>query len=272
MVMKEALLIIAFALGVLTPSFALAAGFAKDPIFLSRTPVTEGQPVHVYAVVSNTDSAVFTGTLVFYDNGAKIGSVAITLAAGATQTASILWTPSAGAHPLSAQLVAKDGSVTEQVAQNFTVNAKPKPVTAPAAAAASPSQTAATIDSSAAIQKDIAGLSPQVASAAEPVFSVVDGARNSIAGVLDNQIAGTKQKVSAAPKPGIVAGTETSNTFKDAQVQNPATGFWYWLYTAYLWMLLGVRWLVGNAAIFYPVFAIAFLFFIYKMYRRFRRA
>lgn len=250
----------------LLPSFVLAAGFAKDPLFLSNTPVTEGQSVHVYAVISNTDPAAFVGTLVFYDGDKKIGSNALHLAAGATETASIWWTPSAGAHNIHAQLVGKDGSIAEQIAQEFTINAKPQPVaaTVPAPAFA---QTAATIDSSAAIQKDIANLSPQVASASQPVFNVVDSARNGIANVLDGQIVTTKQKVAAAPKPGIVAGAST----QDVQVQNPTTGFWYWLYTIYLWLLLGLRWLVGNAGVFYPVLAVAFLYFIYKMYRHFRR-
>lgn len=251
----------------LAPASALAAGFAKDPLFLSKTPVTEGQTVHVYAVINNTDPAAFVGTLVFYDNNVKIGSSAVNLAAGATETASILWTPAAGAHPLSARLVAKGGSVAEEISQDFTINAKPQPAAAITSSAPAFAQTAASIDSSAAIQKDIANVSPQVASAAQPVFTTIDGARNSIANVLDNQIATTKQKVAATPKPGIVAGAAT----QDVKIENPTTGFWYWLYTMYLWLLQGVRWLVGNAGVFYPVLAIAFLYFIYKMYRRFRR-
>jgi hypothetical protein len=253
----------------LTPSFVFGAGFAKDPIFLSKTPVTEGQSVHVYAVISNTDAGAFTGTLIFYDNSTKIGSTAINLAAGATQTASVLWTPTAGPHPLSAQLVAKDGTIAEQVAQSFTVTAKPQPVSA--IPSTSSGQAAASIDSSAAIQKDIAGVSPQVASATEPAFNAVDSVRNSFADVLDAQIATAKAKVQATPKPGIVAGASTANTFADAQLANPATGAWYWVYTIYLWILQAVRWLVGSAGAFYPVVAIAFLYFIYRMYRRFKR-
>ena len=100
---------------------------------------------------------------------------------------------------------------------------------------------------------------------------VIDGARNSIANTLDGQIATAKQKVATTPKPGIVAGASTANTMTDAQLQNPATGAWYWVYTIYLWILLAVRWLVGKAGVFYPVLAIAFLYLIYRMYRRFRR-
>jgi hypothetical protein len=250
----------------LLPSLSLAAGFAKDPIFLSKTPVTAGQSVHMYAVISNADASAFVGTLVFYDNNAKIGSDKVNLAAGATQTASILWTPSAGAHPVTAELVANDGTVAEQVSQNFTVDADP----AVAAQAAASSQAAATIDSSTAIQNDIANVSPQVANASVPVFTVIDGARNSVADALDSQIQSTQNKISSTPNPGFVEGTSTGNMLTDAQLPSQS-GVWHWLYTFYLWLLEGCRWLVGNAGVFYPVLAIAFLYLIYRMYRRFRR-
>ena len=266
--MQKAALVGTLIAAILIPSLSFAAGFAKDPLFLSRTPVTEGQSVHLYAVISNTDTSAFVGTLVFYDNSVKIGSDAINLAAGATQTASILWTPTAGAHPVTAELVAHDGSIAEEVSQNFTVNANP--ATVAAQAAANQSQSAATIDSSAAIQQDIAGVSPQVANASVPVFNAVDGARNSIADALDSQIQSTKNKIAATPAVGFVEGTSTSNILTDAQLPSQS-GVWHWLYTFYLWLLEGLRWLVGNAGVFYPVLAIAFLYLIYRMYRRFRR-
>ena len=271
--MKKKLFVAALILA-LFPTLTFAAGFAKDPIFLSKTPVTEGQNVHVYAVISNTDTAAFVGTLVFYDGSAKIGSTALNLAAGATQTASILWTPAAGSHSINAQLVAKSGTVAEQITQDFTVNAKPQPIAVTAATPTNTSaftQSAATIDSSAAIQKDIAGVSPQVADATAPAFNAIDGTRNSIADVLDAQITATKAKVANTPKPGIVAGASTGTSISDAQVANPTTGFWYWLYLIYLYALQGVRWLVGSAATFYPVLAIAFLYLLFRLYRRFRR-
>jgi len=249
----------------LLPSIALGAGFAKDPIFLSRTPVTEGQSVRVYAVISNTDTGAFVGTLVFYDGDSKIGSNEINLAAGATQTASALWTPAAGTHNLNAKLVAKDGSVAEQVSGAFTIQEKPKPVST--TTAASKNQSAATIDSSQNIQSSIAGVSPQVASATEPAFNAIDNARGSVAGALDSQIASTKAKLGKTPQLGIVAGAST----QDAQLTNTASGVWYWLYTVYLYVLEGLRWLIGNAGVFYPFIAIAFLYFIWRMFRRYRR-
>jgi len=241
------------------PSIAFGAGFAHDPIFLSRTPVTEGQSVHVYAVLNNADAAPFDGTVVFYDGTSKLGSVSVNLAAGASQTVSIAWTPAAGSHTIKADLVGANSSIAEEINSTFSVTAKTSP--------ASAHNAAATIDSSAGIQQGIAGFSPEVASTTEPVFTVIDGARNSAADALDSQIAATKAKISNTPKPGIVAGAAT----EDAQVQNPTTGFWYWLYTIYLWALEALRWLVGSAGVFYPFIAIVFLYVLWRLYRRFRR-
>jgi hypothetical protein len=128
------------------PEATRGAGFAKDPIFLSRSPVTEGQSVRVYAVVSNTDTAAFVGSLVFYDGDSKIGSSDINLAAGATQTASVSWIPNAGAHQLNAKLIAKNGTVSEQVNGTFTIQSKPKPISA---TPSGNTQSATTISSSA---------------------------------------------------------------------------------------------------------------------------
>ncbi len=59
---------------------------------------------------------------------------------------------------------------------------------------------ATSVESSAAIQQDIAGVSPQAASVAAPAFAGVDSLRSSFAGLLDSQIAAARQKVAAAPK------------------------------------------------------------------------
>lgn len=248
----------------LLPALALAANFATDPLFLSRSPVTEGQSVHIYAVISNPDADAFAGTLVFYDNNARIGDTAVSLAAGATETASIDWAPTAGTHPITAQLVESDGTIAEQVSQSFTVNPKPEPADSGSA------QTAATIDSSAPIQQDIANVSPQVASASAPAFSIIDSARNSIADALDGQINSIKQKIAATPNPGLILGTSTQSALTDQQLPSES-GVWYWLYTIYLYLLEALRWLVGNAGVFYPFIAIVFLYFLWRMYRRFRR-
>ena len=139
------------------PEAARGAGFAKDPLFLSRSPVTEGQTVRLFAVLSNSDTTAFNGTVVFYDGTTKIGSVTVSLAAGASITASVTWTPSAGDHNVKADIVGKDGTQVEEIKEAFTINSKPKPATpAQSSSAFSTSSiqsqyAAATIDSSAFI-------------------------------------------------------------------------------------------------------------------------
>lgn len=256
--------VVALLLMILTPSLAMSAGFAKDPIFLSRTPVMEGQSVRIFAIATNNDNAAFAGMMVFYDKQSKIGEVPVSLASGATQTVSIPWLPSGGSHNISAKLVAKDGAVSEEISKTFTIQEKPKP------AATSSSQSAAAIDSSKNIQDSIAGVSPQVAGASEPIFKIIDGARGFAADFLDKQIDAAKKKVGTTPKPGVTLGS-SDTAFSDVKVENGATGFWYWLYSAYLYILQALRWLVGSAAILYPFIALLFLYSIWRMYRRFRR-
>lgn len=252
----------------LLPSISFAAGFANAPLFLSRTPVTEGQTVRIIGVIENSDATSFSGLLVFFDGSTRIGSTTVTLDSGATQTASVNWKPAAGTHNVNAELIAGDGSITQQVSATFVINAVPQPVNNASTNGSGANQTAASIDSSAAIQKDIAGVSPQVASASVPVFTVIDGARNSIADTLDSQIQNAKQKIAANPKTAIIPGATFT---QDPTIQNPVTGVWYWVYNIYYYILLALRWLVGNAGVFYPVLAFLFLYILWRMYRSYRR-
>ncbi len=263
--MKKTALVLSF---LLLPSLAFAAGFAKDSLFLSKSPVTEGETVKIYAIVANPSSAAFKGSVVLSDGSQKIASVAVSMDAGSTQTASAPWTPLAGSHTITAKLTAQDGTVAEQESQTFTIAAKPKPVVQ--TSAASDNQSAAAVESSANIQKNIANVSPQVAGAAAPLFTVIDGARSSAADVLDTQISSTKAKLASTPKSGAVLGASTG-PFSDPGISNPWGTFWFVLYTAYIYILTMLRWLVGSAGIFYPVLAILFLYILWRTYRRIRR-
>ncbi len=260
--MKKALVALSF---LLLPSLAAAAGFANGSLFLSKSSVTEGDTVLIHAVVSNDESSKFSGTVVLLDAGTTIGTLPVSLAAGAAQTVSVSWEPTAGAHTVSAKLTATDGTVVQQESQTFTIAAKPKP-----ASSIATDQSAAAVGSSADIQKSIANVSPQVADAAQPLFTVIDGARSGIADVLDTQITNTKTSLTKTQNPGLVLGTSTK-AIADPIVKNPWGSFWYVLYTAYLYILTVLRWLVGNAGIFYPVVAILFLYILWRIFRRIRR-
>ena len=246
------------------PGFAFAAGFAKQSIFLSQQSVTEGDTVRVHATVSNDASTDFAGSVVVKDGATKLGSAPLTLAAGAAQAISLSWTPSAGVHTLTADLETTSGTIVEEETAQFTIAAKPMPQ-----ADISSSQEAS-VGSSEPIQQDIGSVSPQVEQASQPLFTVIDGARSGAAQVLDTQIANTQAKLLTTPKPGVVLGTSTE-AFTDPSINNPWGTFWFVLYTIYLYILTILRWLVGNAGVFYPVLAILFLYMLWRMYRRFRR-
>jgi hypothetical protein len=267
--MKKFLPALSFILLVL-PSFALAvypevargAGFAKQSIFLSEQSVTEGDTVRVHATVSNDATATFTGSVVVKDGADTLGTAPVTLAAGAAQAISLSWTPTAGTHTLTADLETVTGTVVEEESAQFTVAAKPQ------VQSAANSEQQASVDSSQAIQQQIGNLSPQVAQASQPLFTVIDGARASTANLLDNQIANTQAKLLNTPKPGIVAGASVTS---DTSVTNPWGTFWFVLYTAYFYILTVLLWLVSNAGIFYPVLAILFLYMLWRLYKRMTR-
>lgn len=237
------------------PGIVFAAGFAKQSLFLSRTDVTEGDTVQLYANINNESQTKFDGGLSFYDSDTKIGAVPVTLAAGEAETASVSWKPAAGTRSVTAKLVAKDGTVAETLSEKFVIKAPPSPK----ATGGQESLTAA-VDSSESIQSSITGAVPQTSVVVTPLFSALDGVRNSIADAADAQIAATKPKIGQ----GSVEGAETGA---------PSSTDWLWniVYTIYFYILTLVRFVVGSAAVFYPVVAIAFLYFMYRMFRLFAR-
>lgn len=239
-----------------TPLLAFAAGFANQAIFVSKSPVTDGDHVRIYAVVTNPATASFKGTVVISDNGSTIGTIPLTLAAGGAQTVSTPWQATAGSHTFKAAIM--DGTTeAADIQQTITVAPKPQPVMPTIDTG---TQSATAVDSSANIQQSIGNVSPQVESAVKPVFTTLDGVRQSIANVADQQLANIKPKVT--PLPGA-----------DASGNTPSTQAWYFtiLYTIYFYILTLVRFFVGSAGVFYPVLALAFLYFIWRMFRRYRR-
>ena len=126
---------------------------------------------------------------------------------------------------------------------------------------------ASSVDSSAPVQKDIANVSPAAASAAQPLFAALDSFRLSTASVLDSQLASTQAKLAGSPQPSI---TDISAT-KDAAVANPWGTFWFVLYMLYFYALTIVRWIVGNAIVFYTVFVLLVLYILLRLFRWWRR-
>jgi len=240
-----------------SPALALAAGFATQSIFLSDPAPMVGETVRVHATVSNDAAGAFDGSVTLLDGNDAIGSVNVTLAAGAAETVSANWTPAAaGVHTLTARLTAQDGTAVSETSAEFSVAARP----APAASSGD-----LTVESSQALQQSLAQVSPQAAQAAQPAFAVIDGARQSAADALDNQLSLAKTKLSGVPAPAVL-GTSTQSV-----TQGAAEGFWFILWTLYLYLLTILIFLVKNAALFYPLLVIVFFYILWRLFRRIRR-
>jgi len=245
----------------LFPAFVSAAsqgaGFAAQSIFLSRTPVTEGESVLVYASVTNPSGDSFQGTLVFKDTSREIGSVSVSLSSGEARLVSISWTPAAGSHLVTAELRDGSGKVVATESETFTVAPKL------ASAAIPDSNNLAQVESSASIGERITTLSPQAGAAAQPVLSALDSARVAAANILDSQIAQTKPKL-----PGMVLGAETKKAAQGGWLQNIVGWLLAVFWTLYFYLLTILRSIVGSVAFFYPIFVFLSIYLLFKLYRK----
>lgn len=248
---------IAFAL-LLVPSLAFGASFANRSLFLSKTPVVEGESVFIHAIVSNDANTRFSGKLIIRDAESEIGSVAVALEAQSADVVSISWKPSAGRYSLTAELAETDGTVVETESATFSIDAKPSETAEEA------SETS--VGSSENIQESIANFSPEVASAAKPVFSTLDSFRETAAGAIDN---GKSWAKNISEGKSSVLGASSSVPSEEAGGLVSAVSRLIASLIFYIFSFLS--YLIKNPALFYPVFAIAFLYGLYRLYKRMRR-
>ena len=246
------------ALLIMFPLGALGAGFAKQSLFLSKTPVTEGETVLIHAVVANEGALKFTGEVVFKDGEVKIGAVAVSIAPGGANAVSVSWKPTSGAHAIAAELTDEDGAVVERQSAHFTINEKLKPTSAAEA-------TSTPVESSAQLQESIESTFPAIASFTGPIFSSLDSLRGQAAGMLDRGIEWAKEK-SGGKKPSNILGSAT-----DASQGGFMGAAGSILSTIALYLFSILRFIVGNAGIFYPFLAIAFLYGLWRTYKRMHR-
>ena len=241
------------------PTYAFAAGFATQSIFLSKDTVTEGDTVLIHTTVTNTSAENFSGTLDLHDEASAIGSVPVTLKAGEADTASLSWKPPAGSHTVTAELRDTKNTVTETTSATFSIAAKPVPASAVVQAPA--------VDTSAAIQQSIAGISPTIAQDTAPAFTAVDSARKSIAGTLNNGIQWSKGQIGSNLSKGQVLGASTKAT--PSGIGNTA---WTILATISLYACSILWYLVAHAGVFYPILAFLFFYLLWKLSRSMRRS
>lgn len=240
----------------LLPQLAFGAGFAKQSLFLSHSPVIEGESVFVHAVVNNDATTTFAGEMVFTEGATSLGKVAVSLKPGEASAVSVSWKPSAGSHKITAELTKGTVSVAKESA-TFTIERKPEPEA---------TSTPLGIESSSGIQDSIRGVSPGTADALAPMFKLVDGGREALANVVSQQLDNTKQGLPSG-KPGGVLGAETA---KNA-TSDPMGTFLLVLRTLYFYLLTLLGFIIASAGIFYPVVAVFILFVLWKLFRRFRR-
>jgi hypothetical protein len=168
-------------MGALAPT-AFAAGFARQPMFLSHSDVVEGQTVSIYTVVVNTANGPFVGKLKVHEDSASIGTASVSLGAGEAQTVAVTWKPSAGTHTIVADLFDANSALVESSQGQFAVAAKIVVVsdtTHNSSSNASStfsllSSTTPAVEPSTPVVQAISNVSPGVASAVSPAFAVVD--------------------------------------------------------------------------------------------------
>lgn len=243
----------------LIPSLVLAAGFAKQSIFLSTTAPVEGQTILIHASVSNPATTTFSGTLVVKDEASEIGRVPVKLDAGGADDVSVSWKPTAGTHVIIADLKDANGTVIEEGRQTFTIAAPPSPASASPAKSAAPADGTG-IQSAAPIQKSIDSISPTVGQYSSPVLKTIDSGRAAAATQLHTALDWSKSQI---PTSSSQASSDSKNSF----VQTA----WKIFATVTLYVLTLLLYIVTNVGIFYPLLAVLFLYTLWRLWRRYRR-
>jgi hypothetical protein len=263
----RALRIAALAL-LLLPSVAFGAGFAKQSLFLSKTPVTEGDTVMVDAVVENADASAFSGSLVFYSqvgsaDKVKIGTASVSMAAGGANAVSVSWTPAAGTYTVTAELTQTNGTVVESESANFTVAPKPVPVSTSSDITGDINSQ---VQSSAEVQNMISQYIPGISGLSTPIFNDIDAARIKAGSLIDQGLGWAKGQT-AGKQPGQVLGASTQNTSPSGLLGTAS----YIAATIALYILTVLKWIVANTGVFYPVIALLFLYALWRIFARMRR-
>ena len=233
------------------PALVFGAGFGKEALFLSKNSVTEGDTVLIHTIVSNEASTKFTGTLKLTSGDATIGTVPVTLPGGEAQVVSVSWKPQSGSHTIEALLTTTEGEEAEKTSATFNIKEKPK---------ADGETGSTTVQSSEDLQNQLASISPGVAEFAKPVFNTIDSLRTSAVGALDNGINWAKGKV---------AGQATESD--EDEPKGLMGTAWTILATILLNIFSILKYLISNPALFYPIFAILFIYSLWRLYKRMTR-
>ena len=171
---------------------------------------------------------------------------------GGAQAVSVSWQPTGGSHKVTAELTAGDGTVAESEHATFAVQEKPEINT-------NSTTATSTVESSTQIQEQIASISPKAAGITAPVFGAIDTLREKGVEALQKGEGWAKTKSS-----GEVAGDSTQASGIAGTVMGLVA-------TLLVYVFGALKFLLSHAGIFYPVFAIAFFYFLWRLFKRMRR-
>lgn len=232
-------------LALLLPFFASASGFPDSSLWLSKTNPVEGETIHVYAAVHNSDPSALEGEVLFFAGEEKIGNASFSLESDASGIVSIPWGVRAGEYAVSARI---EGAGSLERAQSGTVSltvaeANKEPL-------AESVETANTLFSSFA-----SSTLPYLGSIGETAFAKTEGWRKSGVEALEAYVEKKEKEPTAAadsPETGTSTPEEKESVWsKAAQIA-----------------AVGALFTLQNPALFYPLALLALLFFLYIFAKR----
>lgn len=225
----------------------------------------------IHAALTNGSVETLTGTLVFRDEGVTIGSVPISLGRGEARVVSISWSPKAGSHEIAVELTnpsQEEAKRTETLKVTIAPKKDEKKSAAAAAAGLSSLSPDASFTDSSGIQGAILGVSTDAGEVVAPVFNAVDEWRRTGSEFLSQKSSEAKAELATiTAKKEVLAEEDTS----EAKSEGRKLTLWQVLRTLLLYIYQAFNLAVSKAGIFYPVVALAFLFFLYKGYQKVRR-
>src|ERR1700733_7369024 len=201
-----ALILFVLQFAIPSPIFAddVSAGFAPHSVWLSKSDITSGDSVNIFAVLYNSSDNAITGELNFFVDGMSIGTKDFTVSSGETQIESFPWTATVGIHSLSAtigQISSSDSSVSTALQNETTGNISVVVAPVPAQTEATvPSQTSETINNiTSTIENIISSSSPAVASGLSSIYNETESARTAIQSAAESEEAATAKSTTSNP-------------------------------------------------------------------------
>lgn len=250
--MRLSLLILLFPIAALAAE--IPAGFPSSSLWLSKLSPTIGEEITIHTVVYNSSDAPISGSVVFTDKDAVLGTKSFQIPTGATQVISQTWKAVEGEHEFSAHLDGVSGasdtlSSTAAAKVSLTIEPPPPPPPAPEPVSSEP-ETPTLADT-------LASSSPAVSEVTSSTFAVAEGIRASALVALERIASSTtKGEVLAAEDH---ATTPEENVAKSFDIGATIQNMWQ--------ALLGVLLLIFRSPILFYVFVAFVLFFLLSFVR-----